>query len=33
LAEISLKRGSCFDADIVDACLKIFLEQGFTPSA
>ncbi|TAL47621.1 MAG: response regulator [Methylovulum sp.] len=33
LAEISLKRSSCFDADIVDACLKIFLEQGFTPSA
>lgn len=32
LEEISLKRGVCFDADVVDACLKIFQEQGFRPS-
>lgn len=33
LAEISLKRGVYFNSDVVDACLRLFREQGFRPSA
>lgn len=33
LAEILLNRGSCFNADVVDACIRLFQEQGFSPSA
>ena len=29
LAEISQKRGSLYDPEVVDACLKLFVEKGF----
>jgi len=32
LAEILRKRGSCFNADVVDACIRLFHEQGFSSS-
>lgn len=30
LAEIKSNRGTFYDADVVDACLKLFLEKGYT---
>lgn len=29
LEEISINRGTLYDADVVDACLKVFKEEGF----
>jgi len=28
--EISQKRGALYDPEVVDACLKLFTEKGFT---
>ncbi|MBF0316973.1 MAG: PAS domain S-box protein [Nitrospirae bacterium] len=30
LAEISKHRGTLYDADVVDACMRLFLDRGFT---
>jgi HD-GYP domain-containing protein (c-di-GMP phosphodiesterase class II) len=30
LEEISRNRGILYDADVVDACLKLFREKGYT---
>jgi putative nucleotidyltransferase with HDIG domain len=32
LEEISSHRGTLYDADVVDACLRLFLEKGFSRS-
>jgi hypothetical protein len=32
LEEISSHRGTLYDADVVDACLRLFLKEGFSLS-
>jgi HD-GYP domain-containing protein (c-di-GMP phosphodiesterase class II) len=32
LEEISSKKGLLYDAEVVDACLRLFAEQGFSQS-
>jgi HD-GYP domain-containing protein (c-di-GMP phosphodiesterase class II) len=32
LEEISSHRGALYDADVVDACLRLFLKKGFSRS-